>query len=183
VLALQTPAASGAATGHISETYVLNWSANIYSTNGNGKITITPFSSQDVVRKILSDSGIAYSSAYTLVYRPDKRDTVVMKINDPFPYTFTPADYLQIQDSFTDFQNIYGTWTVKQAFISDEHFSGFLGSLAGFEYSVKNSSGYRTSYSFSGNFQFVIPDNSDIWPQGVYVGTFSTGSKIWSHDL
>src|SRR2546429_9927032 len=95
LLALQTFGVSAANTGHISETYVLNWNATVYATNSAGRITATSFSSQDVVKKILSDSGIPYSSGYTLVYRPDKRDTAVIKISDPYPYTFTPADYLQ----------------------------------------------------------------------------------------
>ena len=122
--------------GHISETYVLNWNATVYSTNSAGRIVTSSFSSADVVKKILSDDGIPYSTAYTLVYRPDKRDTVVIKISDPAPYTFTPADYIQFQYAYSDFPNIYGTWTIKQAFLADEQHSGFIGSLVGFEYSV-----------------------------------------------
>src|SRR5947207_9206199 len=102
LLALQT---FGLSAQHISETYVLNWSATIYSTNSAGRITTRTFSSQDVIRKICQDNGVAYSSQYTLVYRPDKRDTVVIKIGDPAPphQTFPPADYVSFEFYYTDF--------------------------------------------------------------------------------
>src|SRR5437660_9774057 len=145
--ALQTFGLS--AQHHISETYVLNWNATLYYTDSSGRFASRTWTSQDIVKKFLSDRGIAYSSAYTLVYRPDKRDTVVIKIGDPVPpnQTFPPADYLQFQYNYTDFSNTYGTWTVRQACINDEYHSAVIGSLVGWEYSVKNSSGYRSSYS------------------------------------
>jgi hypothetical protein len=184
MLALQAFGTSAQTSGgHISETYVLNWNATLYYQDSSGRFQTRTWTSQDIVAKFLSDRGIPYSSGYTLVYRPDKRDTVVIKISDPAPYTFTPADFLQFQDTFTDFPNFNNTWTLKQACINDEYHNGqVLGSLVGWEYSVKNSSGYRSSYSFSGTFQYATSDATVNGPAGVYSGYFSTGSKIWSHD-
>jgi hypothetical protein len=182
LLALQT---LGVSAQHISETYVLNWNATLYYTDSSGRFTSRTWTSQDIVRKFLNDRGIAYSSAYTLVYRPDKRDTVVIKIGDPVPpnQTFPPADYLTFEFTYTDFPNINNTWTLKQACINDEYHSGtVMGSLVGWEYSVKNSSGYRSGYSFSGTFQFASADATPNGPAGVYSGYFSTGSKVWAPD-
>src|ERR1043166_341740 len=166
--------------GHISETYVLNWNATLYYQDSSGRFQTRTWTSQDIVAKFLSDRGIPYSTAYTLVYRPDKRDTAVIKISDPAPYTFTPADFLQIQDNYTDFPNFNNTWTLKQASINDENHTPPIGSLVRWESSVKNSSGYRSGYSFSGTFQYATADATVNGPAGVYSGYFSTGAKIWS---
>ena len=158
------------------ECYVLNWHGTHYITNSAGRISSIYYSSQDVVRTLVNNyDPHADPSQFTLVYRPDKMDTGVVRLSDGFFI----SDFQQFQYNYTDESNKFGTGTVRQAFINDEEHSSVIGSIIAFENTTRDANGNRTYYSFYGSFQFSIDSNSK-WPPGVYYGFFSVGRKILS---
>src|SRR6266496_1106438 len=96
------------------EVYVLSWHGTRYSTSSSGRISITTFTSQDVIRKLINDNGITDTTQFALVYRPNKRDTVVIRLSDSLTVdTFRPVDFLQTEVNYTDISNQYNTGTVR----------------------------------------------------------------------
>jgi len=162
------------------EVYVLSWHGTRYSTSSSGRISITSFTSQDIIRKLINDNGFTDVTQFALVYRVNKRDTAVIRLSDSLTVnTFTPVDFLQTEVSYTDVSNQYNTGTVRQAFINNED-SGTVGSLVGFE-NTTWSGQTRTAYSYFGSFQYSMQGNPK-WADGVYYGYFSVGRKIITHN-
>src|SRR5215470_4528818 len=80
------------------------WRGTIYTKNASGHIIAFGFTEQDFVNKVAQDNGLDPASL-VFVYRPDKRDTAVVRSsNGQFI-----ADVIQMQYVFTDIANPSGS--------------------------------------------------------------------------
>src|ERR1051325_8692841 len=109
--------------------FLLNWRGTAYTTDSLGRVVARSYSGNEIVQKIAQDNGLN-PAELVLVYRPNKRDTaVVRKATGELI-----ADAQQIQYVYTDVSNSLGTQTVRQAFLYDEaHYPNPLGSVFGVE--------------------------------------------------
>src|SRR5437660_2733595 len=146
------------------EMYLLHWTGTYTTVNSGGWVVTTTYNENNVIQTIAHNNGFTDASPFVLVYRPDKRDTAVVRASNGQMI----GDYLQLQYFYTDLTNPYGTRTVRQAFINDEYHSSVIGSAVATENLIRNSKGNLTSYYLFGRFQFAIPDQGSYWPYGVY---------------
>src|ERR1041385_5820282 len=91
--------------------FLLNWRGTAY-TQANGIVTARSYSGNEMVQKIAQDNGLN-AADLVLVYRPNKRDTAVVRRATGEVI----ADAQQIQYVFTDVSNSTGTQIVRQAFL------------------------------------------------------------------
>src|SRR5581483_3834229 len=77
----------------------LYWRGTYYTTNATGHIIARAFTEQDFVNKVAKDNGLD-PSTLVFVYRPNKRDTVVVRSNGAFV-----ADVIQMEYTYTDVRN------------------------------------------------------------------------------
>ena len=149
--------------------FLLNWRGTAYTTDSSGRVIARSYSGNEIVQQIAQDNGLN-AADLVLVYRPNKRDTaVVRKATGELI-----ADAQQIQYVFTDVANSAGTQIVRQAFLYDEaHYPNPLGSVFGTEKLKRDTEGNLVSCSFHGTFQFSIPETGTV-----YSGSFSTGKRI-----
>jgi hypothetical protein len=143
------------------------WRGTYYTKNASGRIIAVPFTEQDFVNQAARDNGIDPATC-VFVYRPDKRDTAVVRLNGAFV-----ADVIQMEYVFTDVDNPSGSVTVRQALLFDEAHQNALGSWMGIEVRTLNSFGALVNDSLSGWMQYSIPENT-----AVYGGQAWTGRRV-----
>src|SRR5215469_17685908 len=107
--------------------FQLFWRGTYYTKNSTGHIVAVNFTEQDFVNKVAQDNGLD-PSTLIFVYRPDRRDTVVVRSNGAFV-----ADVIQMEYVWTDVNNPSGSVTVRQALLFDENHQNALGSWMGLE--------------------------------------------------
>src|SRR5690349_20000142 len=61
--------------------FQLYWRGTYYTKNGAGRIVPVNFTEQDFVNKVSQDNGLD-PSGLVFVYRPDRRDTVVVRASN-----------------------------------------------------------------------------------------------------
>jgi hypothetical protein len=147
--------------------FQLFWRGTYYTKNASGHIVALPFTEQDFVNKIAQDNGLD-PSGLIFVYRPNKRDTVVVGSNGAFV-----ADVIQMEYVYTDVDNPAGTVTVRQALLFDETHQNALGSWMGLELRSLNAQGGLVNDQLTGWMQYSIPEQS-----AVYGGQAFTGNRI-----
>lgn len=153
--------------GHADDLFRLYWRGTYYTTNSSGHIIAVSFTEQDFVNKVAQDNGLD-PSGLIFVYRPDRRDTVVVRSNGAFV-----ADVIQMEYTYTDVNNPSGTVTVRQALLFDENHQTALGSWMGLELRTLNSSGGLANDVLTGWMQYSIPEQN-----AVYGGQAYTGSRV-----
>jgi hypothetical protein len=156
-----------ASTAKADDLFQLFWRGTYYTTNSTGHIIAVPFTEQDFVNKVAHDNNLDPSTCF-FVYRPNKRDTVVVRSNGAFV-----ADVIQMEFTFTDVNNFNGTVTVRQALLFDEYHQDAIGSWMGLEVRSRNSSGALLNDSLNGWMQYSMPENN-----AVYGGQAFTGQRI-----
>ena len=152
--------------------FAISWRGTIHSATATRSYT-----DKDVVTTIGENNGLD-PKELILVYRPNAFDTAVVNKNTGAVI----ADFVQLPD----ITRVGTTWvtdvtvngqTVRQAFVFDEH-SNPIGSIYGTERQKRDTNNVITSESYHGTFQFSIPDDSHLLPQGVYSGSFGTGRRV-----
>jgi hypothetical protein len=145
----------------------LFWRGTYYTKNASGHIVAVPFTEQMFVNQVARNNGLDPSQCI-FVYRPDKRDTVVVRRNGAFV-----ADIIQMEYTYTDVNNPNNTVIVRQAFLFDEAHDSALGSFLGTERRSYNSNGTLASDQLSGRFQYSKPDIGTV-----YNGSAWTGDRV-----
>ena len=148
--------------------FAMAWRGKAFSNGVNGTIVSRTITEQDFVRKVAVDNGLDPKSLI-FVYRASKRDTAVVRRSDG---AFI-ADVIQMEYSYTEVKNPSETAIVRQAFLFDENHDSAIGSAFGRERTTRNKNGDLTACSFSGTFQYAIPEDNTV-----YNGTFTTGARI-----
>jgi hypothetical protein len=163
VLVLTQPLISRA-----DDLFQLFWRGVYYTRNSSGHIIAVKFTEQDFVNKVAQDNGLNPADL-VFVYRPDKRDTAVVRASNG---AFI-ADWIQMEFTFTDISNPTGSVIVRHALLFDENHQAALGSFTGYEMRTLTSSGSLANDFLSGFVEYGLPD------QGlVYQATVSTGKRI-----
>lgn len=147
--------------------FQLYWRGTYYTTNSSGHIIAVPFTEQDFVNKVAQDNGLD-PSGLVFVYRPNRRDTVVVRSNGAFV-----ADVIQMEYVWTDVNNPSGSVTVRQALLFDENHQNALGSWMGLELRSFTPQGGLANDVLSGWMQYSIPENN-----AVYGGQAYTGARV-----
>jgi len=153
--------------GRADDLFQLFWRGTYYTTNSTGHIVAVAFTEQDFVNKVAQDNNLD-PSGLVFVYRPDKRDTAVVRSNGAFV-----ADVIQMEYVFTDVNNPTGSVTVRQALLFDENHQNALGSWMGLELRSFNAQGGLSNDVLTGWMQYSIPETN-----AVFGGQAFTGKRI-----
>src|SRR5215469_2948012 len=144
--------------------FQLFWRGTYYTKNSTGHIVAVNFTEQDFVNKVAQDNGLD-PSTLVFVYRPDRRDTVVVRASSG---QFI-ADVIQMEYTWTDVVNPAGTAIVRHALLFDEYHQAALGSFFGIELASHDASGNLVNDSLSGTVLYSKPDVGIVY-----------GAKIWT---
>ena len=154
-------------TGSVSkgdDLFQLFWRGTYYTTGAGGHIIAVQFTEQDFVNKVGQDNGLD-PATLVFVYRPDRRDTVVVRASDG---KFI-ADVIQMEYIWTDVVNPTGAVIVRHALLFDEYHQSALGSFFGLEISSRDVNGNLINDSLSGTVLYSKPDMGVVY-----------GAKIWT---
>jgi hypothetical protein len=152
------------ATSTADDLFQLFWRGTYYTKNSSGHIVAVSFTEQDFVNKVAQDNGLD-PSTLVFVYRPDRRDTVVVRASTG---AFI-ADVIQMEYVWTDVVNPTGAVVVRHALLFDEYHQAALGSFFGLEISSHDANGNLVSDSLSGTVLYSKPDFGVVY-----------GAKIWT---
>ena len=161
VLALMSVVAS--AKG--DDLFQLFWRGTYYTKNDTGHIIAVQFTEQDFVNKVAQDNGLD-PSTLVFVYRPDRRDTVVVEASSG---KFI-ADVIQMEYTWTDVVNPTGAVIVRHALLFDEYHQAALGSFFGLELSSHDGSGNLLNDSLSGTVLYSKPDIGVVYGARIWTG-------------
>jgi hypothetical protein len=155
--------------GHLraDDLFQMFWRGTYYTTNSTGHIIAVPFTEQDFINKVAQDNGLD-PAGLLFAYRPNKRDTVVIRSNGAFV-----ADIIQMQFTFTDVNNPNHTVTVRQALLFDEAHDNAIGSWMGLELRTFNATGGLANSTLTGWMQYSLPEAN-----AVYGGKAFTGKRV-----
>lgn len=144
--------------------FQLFWRGTYYTKNDTGHIIAVDFTEQDFVNKVAQDNGLD-PATLVFVYRPDRRDTVVVRAATG---AFI-ADVIQMEYTFTDVVNPSGSVIVRHALLFDEYHQAALGSFFGLEMSSRDANGALVNDSLNGTVLYSKPDVGIVY-----------GAKIWT---
>ena len=145
--------------------FQLFWRGTYYTKNDTGHIVAVSFTEQDFVNKVAQDNGLD-PSTLTFVYRPNRRDTVVVRTSDG---AFI-ADVIQMEYTYTDVVNPTGAVTVRHALLFDEYHQAALGSFFGIETASRDANGNLVNDSLSGTVLYSKPDVGVVCGGKIYTG-------------
>ncbi len=169
VAILATFSCLGAYNLRADDLFQLYWRGTYYVKDANsGHIIAVNFTEQDFVNEVAQNNGLNPGDL-VFVYRPRKRDTVVVRASTG---QFI-ADVIQMEYTYTDVVNPTGAIVVRHADLFDENHSAALGSFFGLEQRSINAAGGFDSEKLIGTVLYGKPD------QGiVYGASISTGPRI-----
>jgi hypothetical protein len=153
--------------GRADDLFRLYWRGTYYTTDATGHIIARPFTEQDFVNKVAKDNGLD-PATLAFVYRPSKRDTVVVRSTGAFV-----ADVIQMEYTYTDVRNPTGSVVVRQALLFDEYHESALGSWMGLEQPSRNAQGALVNDILTGWMQYSRPELN-----AVYAGRAYTGKRV-----
>lgn len=153
------------------DVFRLSWRGTAYTTNQFGKVTARPYSQKEILDRYVADTG------------EDPRTLAVAYVHDEEE----PAEEVEIVNAAdgSTVANVFqflgglavtgngGTQTRRQRFIFDEAHDSALGDMSGSERLRRNSEGRIISFSYSGRFQFSIPEENTV-----VIGNFVTGKRL-----
>jgi len=151
-------------TASADDLFQLFWRGTYYTKNDTGHIVAVDFTEQDFVNKVAQDNGLD-PSTLVFVYRPDRRDTVVVRASTG---QFI-ADVIQMEYTWTDVVNPTGAVTVRHALLFDEYHQAALGSFFGLELVSRDANGNLVNDSLQGTVLYSKPDVGTVY-----------GAKIWT---
>jgi len=157
------------ASAHLraDDLFQLFWRGTYYSTNSIGHIVAVRFTEQDIVSQAAQSAGLD-ASQLVFVYRPNKRDAVVVRSNGSFV-----SSVFQMQSTFTDINNPSGSVTVRHALLSDGSHQNPLGSFFGLEMRSLDANGGLIADTLTGSSLYSNPDSNMV-----YSAQVSTGPRI-----
>jgi len=147
--------------------FQLFWRGYVYTKNSTGHIVAVSFTERDFVNKVAQDNGLD-PSTLVFVYRPNRRDTVVVRQNGAFV-----ADVIQMEYTWTDIVNPSGSAIVRHALLFDEAHQAALGSFFGLETVNRNANGNLVNDGLVGTVMYSKPDHDTV-----YVAHISTGNRV-----
>lgn len=147
--------------------FQLSWQGTSYLQNPSGHIVAVTFTEQDLVRQVAQRTGIS-PSQLVLVYRPRKRDAVVVHTSGAFV-----ATVFQMEFSFVDVENPNNSVVVRKAMLSFPADSTVSGSFLGLEQRTLASTGAFMTENLTGTAQYSKTD-----PNTVFSAHVSTGSRV-----
>ena len=161
-------------TSQADDLFQLYWRGTYYTKNDSGHIIAVDFTEQDFVNKVAQDNGLD-PSTLVFVYRPNRRDTVVVRASTG---QFI-ADVIQMEYTWTDIVNPTGAVIVRHALLFDEYHQAALGSFFGLELVNRDSNGNLVDDSLQGTVLYSKPDfgivyGAKIWTGGRIVDTTGT---------
>jgi hypothetical protein len=145
--------------------FQLFWRGTYYTKNDTGHIIAVQFTEQDFVNKVALDNGLD-PSTLVFVYRPDRRDTVVVRASTG---QFI-ADVIQMEYTWTDVVNPTGAVIVRHALLFDEYHQAALGSFFGLEISSHDTNGNLLNDSLSGTVLYSKPDVGLVYGARIWTG-------------
>lgn len=153
--------------------FQLFFRGSFWVKTSSGDLLKGTFTEQSWVNKVARDNGLN-PSTLVFVYRPNKRDTVVVQAATGA----VVADVVQFGlidtgNGFFDITNSAGNFIIRQASLFDENHQDPIGSIVGAEYPTRNSDGSLSNDYFAGAYQFSLPELN-----AVYYGQFYTGSRV-----
>jgi hypothetical protein len=154
-------------TVEADDLFQMYWHGTYYTRNASGHIIAVQFTEQDFINRVAHDNGLDPSQLF-FVYRPRKRDTVVVRSNGAFV-----ADIIQMENVYTDVNNPNSSVTVRHALLFDEAHQNALGSWMGLELRTYDSQGNLVNDQLTGWMQYSIPESN-----AVYGGQAYTGKRI-----
>lgn len=154
-----------ASAANADDLFQLFWRGTYYATGPTGHIIAVSFTEQDFVNKVAHDNGLN-PSTLVFVYRPDRRDTVVVRASDG---QFI-ADVIQMEYIWTDVVNPTGQVIVRHASLFDEYHQAALGSFFGLELSSRDANGNLISHTLTGTVLYSKPDIGAVYGARVWTG-------------
>lgn len=154
-------------SSNADDLFQLFWRGYVYTKNSSGHIVAVSFTEQDFVNKVAQDNGLD-PTKLIFVYRPDRRDTVVVQQDGAFV-----ADVIQMEYTWTDIVNPSGSAIVRHALLFDEAHQAALGSFFGLETLSRDANGNLVNDSLVGTVMYSMPDLDTV-----YVAHVSTGSRV-----
>jgi hypothetical protein len=152
-------------TAQADDLFQLFWRGTFYTKNDTGHIVARQFTEQDFVNKVAQDNGLDPSSL-VFVYRPDKRDTAVVRASNG---SFI-ADVIQMEYTFTDIDNPTGAVTVRHALLFDEYHQDALGSFFGVEIRTRTAGGALLNDNLTGNAIYSKSDSGTVYSARIWTG-------------
>lgn len=153
------------------DVFRLSWRGTAYTTNRFGKVTARPYSQKEILDRYVADTGEdPRTLAVGYVHDEDEPAEEVEIVNAADGSTV--ANVFQFLGGLAVTSND-GTQTRRQRFIFDEAHDSALGDMSGSERLHRNAEGRIVSFSYSGRFQFNIPEESTV-----VIGGFVTGKRL-----
>lgn len=165
IMLLSTLALLIAPVSKADDLFQLFWRGTYYTTNSTGHIMAVSFTEQDFVNKVAQDNGLD-PSTLVFVYRPDRRDTVVVRASTG---QFI-ADVIQMEYTWTDVVNPTGAVIVRHALLFDEYHQAALGSFFGLEISSHDVNGNLINDSLQGTVLYSKPDFGIVYGARIWTG-------------
>jgi hypothetical protein len=155
-----------ASASQADDLFRLFWRGTYYTKNDTGHIVAVQLTEQDFVNKVAQDNGLD-PNTLVFVYRPDRRDTVVVRASTG---QFV-ADVIQMEYTWTDVVNPSGAVIVRHALLFDEYHQAALGSFFGLELSSRDGNGNLINDTLTGTVLYSKPDVGIVY-----------GARIWTGD-
>ena len=153
------------------DVFRLSWRGTAYTTNRFGKVSARPYSQKEILDRYVADTGEdPRGLAIGYVHDEDEPAEEVEIVNAADGSTV--ANVFQFLGGLAVTSND-GTQTRRQRFIFDEAHDGALGDMSGSERLRRNADGRIISFSYSGRFQFSIPEENTV-----VIGSFVTGKRL-----
>jgi hypothetical protein len=153
------------------DVFRVSWRGTAFTTNQLGRVVARPYSQKDIIDKYVAATGVAPRSV-TVAYVRDEEEQVeeleIVSVADGSSL----ANVFQFLDGLAVSAND-GTQTRRRRFIFDEAHGVALGDMSGAERLRRNADGRIVSFSYSGRFEFSIPEENTV-----FIGSFVTGKRL-----
>jgi hypothetical protein len=149
----------------------ISWHGTAYTTGANGRVVAQPYSHREIISRYAEVTGVdprTIAVAYVWDEEEPAEELEIVNLADGASVANVFQFLGGLSVSGTD-----GTQSRRQRFLFDEAHRTALGNISGFERYRRNAAGEITSFSYSGRFEFNIPEVNTV-----YIGTFATGKRI-----
>ena len=157
-------------TARADDLFQLFWRGTYYTTNASGHIIAVAFTEQDFVNYVAQNNNLD-PSTLVFVFRPDKRDTAVVRLaNGAFVADVIQFNYQDSTQGYTDIINPTGSVIVRHALLFDEYHQLPLGSFFGLELPTRDANGNLKNDSLIGTVLYGKPDLGIVYGASVKTG-------------
>ncbi len=150
--------------------FQLFWRGTYYTKDSTGHIIAVPFTEQDFVNQIAQNNNLD-PSTLVFVFRPNKRDTAVVRLSDGgFVADVIQFDYQDSTQGYTDVVNPSGSVVVRHALLFDEAHQLALGSFFGLELRSLGPNGGLQNDQLVGTVLYGKPELGIVYGASVKTG-------------